>query len=174
MDEINQTHRGMTRRTFVKGVGGLAVLGVLGLWGCAHRKKKPKPQVIPTTDQIITIKYRDRNLNGRFDPWIDERIGEDWFFYEGESMVIYIVPENSRQGDDLLYVITGPNGKEVLRNRTTLSSDDGYAKIHGFRTSMTEYFTTHGGYGTFRVDAWLNGRVLMAEGKEFKIAERPR
>ncbi|MGC9325579.1 MAG: hypothetical protein ACP5G0_12625 [Desulfomonilia bacterium] len=174
MDEIDQKPTGLTRRAFVTGVGGFAALGVFGLWGCAHKKKKPKPQVIPKTDQIVTIKYKDKNLNGKFDPWVDDRIGEDWFFYEGDDMVIYILPRNAQKGDTLFYSITGPNGKEVLRNEFQLSSDEGYAQIHGFGTNMTEYFVEKGGYGTYTIEAKLNGKVLMKQGKEFKISARPK
>jgi hypothetical protein len=164
---------GITRRTFVKGVGGLAGLTVFGVLGCSHKKKKPVV-VVPKVKPIITIKYKDKNLNGKYDPWIDDRIGEDWFFREGDHMVIYIVPENAITGDVIDYSITGPNKKEFLKESRPFSSETGYVKIDGYGTNMTEYFVEQGGYGTFTIQAFHNGNPLMAGGKEFKISAKPR
>lgn len=164
---------GMTRRLFIKALGGLAGLSVLGSVGCSHKKKKPVT-VLPKPKPIITIKYKDKNLNGRFDPWIDDRIGEDAFYREGENLVIYIVPENVKTGDVLDYSITGPVGTVIFKNSLTLASDDGYVKIDGLGTNTTEYFVAQGGYGTYTIHASLNGKILVPGGKEFKISPRPR
>lgn len=163
----------ITRRSFVKGVGGLAGLTVLGMLGCAHKKKKPVV-IVPKTKPIVIIKYKDKNLNGKFDPWIDDRIGEDWFFREGDHMVIYISPENAITGDVIDYTITGPNMNEFIKESRAFSSEVGYVKIDGYGTNMSEYFVAQGGYGTFTLHALHNGYPLIEGGKEFKISRKPR
>ena len=164
---------GLTRREVIQGLGGFAGLSFFGILGCSHKKKKPV-EIIPRTQPIVFIKYKDKNLNGRFDPWMDDRFGEDWFFHEGSNMVIYIVPENVSTGDELSYRITGPNKKLILEKTVTFERDKRFETIDGYGTNMTEYFVSQGGYGTFTIEAYLNGEALIQEGKEFKISPRPK
>lgn len=166
-----ETVPGISRRVFIKGVGGFAGLGILGILGCSHHKKKPVV-ILPKPKPIVTIKYKDKNLNGKFDPWTDDRIGEDWFFREGENLVIYIVPENAQTGDEIEYSITGPNRKVILSKRVSLTSEQEYIKIDGYGTNVTEYFVKEGGYGTFTLLVTVNGVAL--EANEFKISAKPR
>jgi len=170
---LGEERQGITRREVIQGIGGIAGLSFFGMLGCSHKKKKPVV-VIPKTQPVVLIKYKDKNLNGKFDPWIDDRTGEDWFFYEGSSMVIYLVPEKVTTGDELKYIITGPNEKVVIEKTVIFSSDQRYEAIDGYGINMTEYFVSQGGYGTFTIKAYLNGKAFIKGGKEFKISPRPK
>ena len=168
-----ETVPGISRRVFIKGVGGFAGLGILGMLGCSHHKKKPVV-ILPKPKPIVTIKYSDKNLNGKFDPWMDDRLGEDWFFREGDNLVIYIVPENAQIGDEIEYSITGPNNKVVINKKVALTGEQDYLKIDGYGSNMTEYFVKEGGYGTFTLVVSVNGEALTPEATEFKISPKPR
>ena len=153
----------------------LAVLLVAGilLSGCPlkkHLKKhksSPKPEPVVKIEPIMTFTFDDKNNNNKFEPWFNEKLLEEkWFFRDNEDIIIFIPHENAGKGDEVNYCIKAPNGTKIT-NRFTLMNNGGCLKIQGgctrndsedklICTKLGRYLIATGDYGTFEITAYLN------------------
>lgn len=158
----------------------LAVLLVAGILvsGCPLKerlkkhKSTPKPDPVVKIEPVMTFTFDDKNNNNKFEPWYNEKlIEEKWFFRDNEDIIIFIPHEDARKGDEVYYCIEAPNGTKIT-NRFTLMSDGGCLKIQGgctkydnpqekiTCTKLGKYLVATGDYGTFEITAYLNEKEL--------------
>lgn len=172
-------------KSFMLRVGvlaGVLLLACILLSGCPLKKhlKKENPEPVIKKDPIMVYSYKDINKNNKFEPWYNETlIEEKWFFRDDDDIIIYIPHEDAKKGDEINYCILSPNGTKII-NRHTLTSNGGCLKIQGgcktiegnpdgrtICTKLGRYLSATGAYGTFEIIAYLNDTELGK--KQIKI-----